>query len=318
MELNTCNLKKSLCKLPHLQVLEIIGISKEPLSSTEVSKIWGMNYCPYRKTDKPSVNYVFEIIKDLYKPRHHLHHSERFLSISYKESVQKRLSFLENKFDRRVGERKETENGYIITVRTIRCKAEADDDFERSKADSERQAIMSNHRNWRYRLNFKGLLLYLIDVHYNNKDPKRQDKDMKAISNKTVDNVFENFVTRQDNKDYFKFLQYFDVLGKVYGIRKKNTALIDIALEMQNLLTLLAPESLRYYFMRRCYDEIASSYALKGNTFLNRLSGKNPDKQILDTLREYKLNILKDLIVEEENTLKNMKRDLKITSQTIL
>lgn len=312
MELNPRNLKKSLCKLPHLQVLEIIGLSQEPLSSTKVSKIWGMNYSPYRKTKKPSVNYVFEIIKDLYKPRY-FHHSERFLSISCKKSVQKRLSFLENKFDPRVGEHKETENGYIITVRTIRSKAEADDDFERSKADSERQAIMNNHRNWRYRLNFKGLLLYLLDAHYNNKDPT-----IKPVSIKTIDNIFKNFLTRPDNTVEFKFLQYFDVLGNVYGRRKKITALVDIALEMQNLLTLLAPESLRNYFMRRCYDEVASSYALKGYTFFNRLPGKKPDKQILVALRRYKLNILKDLIAEEENTLENMKRDLKITSQTIV
>lgn len=300
--------------MPHLQVLEIIGLSPVPLSSTEVSKIWGTDYCAYRRTKKPSVNYVFEIIKDLYNPRPRLFHpTERFLSISYKESVQQRLSFLENKFNPPAGKRKETEDGYIITVNTIRTEAEAEDDRERSKADSERQAIMNNHRNWRYRLNFKGLLLYLIDTDYNNKN-KNKDKNQtikpKRIPIKTIDNVFKNFVSRPDNIVEFRFLRYFDVLDKVYGMSEKITILTEIALEMQNLLTLYAPESLRYNFMRRCYDAIASPYALKDNTLLNRLSGKNPDKQILDILREYKVNMLEDLIVEQEKSLENMYMEL--------
>lgn len=311
-------LKKSLSKPRYRQVLEIIGLSQTPLSPIEIARKWEERY--------PATNYLFEVIKNLYKLGH-LHHAERFLSISYNERSSERISVLEAKLEPKPGGDKEVVDGYEISVKTIRSRQEYEEDFKRTQTELEISKIKNNHRNWKYRLNLKGLLLYLISAHYHNEEAnrivasvrqKKKQSEIEAtkqvVSIKTIDCILENFIRRSDIRHDLIFLQYLIKLDDIYGSKTKVRIMTDIALELQYQLKILVPEYLKYYIIRRCYDVVAESYAIENNYFFKRLSSAE-DMQKKSELKVLKIKILKDLIPFEEQTLKNMKKDLEITEK---
>lgn len=95
-------------------------------------------------------------------------------------------------------------------------------------------------RNHRYNLNLKGLLLYLLAAHRNDR-----------IRPKTVNKIIKLFLETNPQFDFFEDLNAFEVLDE------KVNLLVNVALELQNQLKDLTTEYLANYMIRRFYTEIA-------------------------------------------------------------
>jgi hypothetical protein len=217
MSIKSNKLKKSLTSDPHMEVLKIFGLSPIALSTYEVFK---------QKKSK----YTYEVIKDLYK--------HGFLTKSYKESVQKEIDFLE----KHIGS-KGIVDEYDVMARTFSSfKEEQDID----RAILRISKLQNDRENWRYSLNFKGPLLYLIG------------NQTRKVSYAIINNMINNLNGGKE----FSFLEYFDVFDR----NEKIDLLIQIAVELQFNLMTYGREYLRFYIIKRCQEEISIWLAIKDNT----------------------------------------------------
>jgi hypothetical protein len=264
-------LKKSLTNELHTQILEIIGLGKEALSANEIVQR------SLKEHPSTTTKYTYEVIKELYRVDHlGQPHAERFLKISYGESAKGEISNIE---------------------------ATEKDDWIRPARIAQ---ITNNPRNWRYRLNYKGLLLYLIAVH-----------QAHQVNRRTINTMIRNLSSYSD----FEFLQYFDVFEK-----EKVDLLLEIALELQFQLKTLTPEYLRNYILNRCYDEITIDLSILDNPLFRHLSNLShipkfrkteQETNLILKLRNYKLKILNELMSSEQNRLKEMEQEKRSLSNTL-
>lgn len=376
-------LTKNLSNPLTLQVLQIIGSSEEPLSSTEIHNRWIKKFSIYRKIPGTQHSYIYEVIKNLYKPGH-LQHAERYVSITYKDKIAEKITLLRNKYD--------LKNLEVNEVRTRTLTI--DEGFERTKADLAIPGMANNPRNWKYLLNLKGLLLFLRSARSNSREVVEENKQQLKLAkinrikneqnelnnqlreidrlhknprNLTPDQYFVKHNKIQDRKSELhqmnllmnqkkrekrknernrfeknlfnsrstdmvirntmlknkkfhqkgtsnivnlEFLEYFDVFTELYGLNVRNSILIDIALELENLLPRVTSEFLKDYIIQRCYEEIKSDIALRNHP-LSILSKTQKDANANDTLEKYRLKVLKSLIPIQNAKMEEMKRDLE-------
>jgi hypothetical protein len=279
-------LKKSLTNLLHMHILEIIGLAKKPLSAYEILKK-SMNDHPLMTS-----RYFYEVVKELAKTQSEYlakPHSERFLKISYKEKVYKEIEQLEKKY--RLGSQKD-KAGMEISSRTFSNSAE---EKQIDKAMLRITNLKNKSRNWRFRLNFKGFLLYLISVHENRLDDKKLMK-IKVM----VRNLSQNIDTE------FRFLGYFEILDKEFGDVYKVHILVELAVELQYHLQDLTLEYLRYYVIRRLYEEVSFWLGFDENIFLkpSLLAKKEWERYV--RLQKYKIKLLNELITFEQKSIEDM------------
>lgn len=122
-------------------------------------------------------------------------------------------------------------------------------------------------RNWRYHLNFRGFLYYLILVHENGEDRKKLkliNKIVRSLSDRDID----------IDEDEFSMLQYFDIFDEVFGADYKVPILIEIAVELQYQLKKLTTKYLKYYIIRRLYAQISFSIELESDYIINKIMKK--------------------------------------------
>jgi len=97
---------------------------------------------------------------------------------------------------------------------------------------------------------------------------------------------------------------------------------VQIARELKFNLNVYSHEYLEYYIMRRCHEEISISLLIEDNFLIkkfSRLMKKHIENNELRTeLRNYKINILQQLIPFQLNMLEELMIDLKRTKQSIL
>jgi hypothetical protein len=260
---------KSLSKIEYMQVLEIIGLGNIASSSRQIEKQWIGN----RQTTN---SYIYEIIKKLHKPETAGQiDAERFLKVSYKETAIEKIRNIEA-----------TQKD--VYVRELKIAL-----------------ITNNPRNWRYRLNLKGFLLYLRLVGENDKADTRK-----------INSIINNLT----NYEEFDFLGYFDVFGNADKVK----LLVQIATELNSNLITYSREYLKYYIMKRCYEEISIWLDIQDNFFIKKFSRFMKKRDIEDSdkltaeLRNFKINIINELIPIHENMLVDLKIDLKKTKQSNL
>ena len=257
MSIKSNKLKKTLTNDPHMEALRIFGLSPIPLSTYEVFK--------QKKT-----KYAYEVIKDLY--------NNGYLTKSCKESVQYEIDFLE----KQIGS-KDIAHGYEVRSRTF---SGFNEQQKIDRAILRISSLENDRENWRYSLNFKGLLLYL------------NGHKARKINYKIINDIINKLKKEKE----FAFLQYFDVFDK----NEKIDLLIEIATELQFLLKTLTQEYLRNYIVNRCYDEIVIALPIDVNAMFNKLFAQEISKT-----REYRLRILDELIAIQQDRLKQMEQEKK-------
>ncbi len=142
-------------------------------------------------------------------------------------------------------------------------------------------------RNFRYSLNFKGFLLYLLTTY-----------NRGQINHKIINSMITNLSRFEE----FEFLEYFDI----FKGRQRVNLLIEIAVELQFQLKTLTPEYLRYYVLNRCNDEMTFWLGIENNVL--SLQRKKKSKR-QDELTNYKIKVLNELISIEDDRLKRRKQE---------
>ena len=267
-----------------MNVLRVIGSSPRPLSTYQIFK-------------QVHTKYAYEVIKDL--------HKNGFVMISYNEKTKNEIDML----DKQMGTTSVVDE-FKIRSRTF-SSFEEEQQIDRTIG---RISSLSNEpKNWRYSLNFKGFLLYLIG--YQN----------RKVNYKFTNIVIKNLKTSKE----FDFLEYLDTFqDDVFTTFEKIDLLIEIAIELQFQLKTLTKEYLSYYLKRRLYDEITSDIVVKTNPILNTISmlgSKNKheelkrqekERKVVRQLVQSKISLLMDLISKEKFMLESMVIDLEKTKQS--
>lgn len=94
------NIKKNLTRKDYRQVLEIIGLTENPLSRTQIVDRWSQKYERQLKKANENNNqnkYIYEVINNLFKLGN-LTHNERYLGITLREEADKQISDLNQKY----------------------------------------------------------------------------------------------------------------------------------------------------------------------------------------------------------------------------
>jgi hypothetical protein len=115
----------------------------------------------------------------------------------------------------------------------------------------------SERKNWRYSLNTRGLMLYLLAM------IKEENKGGGRKRNVEISNVLENL---SDNfqKEFPFLIHYKDIKDLYEQVPKQKksqyayfqvTYLKQIALELQNQIDTIDKEELHYYIIKRYYEE---------------------------------------------------------------
>jgi hypothetical protein len=232
------NLPKNLTNLKYTALLSVIGRSERPLSSYEIFERAGMS------------KYVYERIKELKGiPK------EPFNDMLTNPKYLKRNRELNPEYQ------KEYEQKLKAAARRLRFVTITGDD------DSDR-------RRWKYSLNFRGFLLYVVGE----SRAKRQDNGRlrKVISNHVI-------------LELAPFLQYWQDFEKS-GFNVIGT-LREIGIEFQNLLTVHNIEYLqrrvteRYFF---AVDRYFGRLKLAGSFHIYT---KIVDRQTHEKLKDYRLKM---------------------------
>jgi hypothetical protein len=282
----SAKLKKTLTKDRVLEVLEIAGLSSEPLSSYQIATLWGEKFSTDRNAE-PNIKYIYEVIRRLFRPGE-TSHPERFLSISYKRKVQEEVFALEKKY-----------NFWQLKPGEIRSITSADPNYTRVvRAGSRIDELKTNRRNWRYGLNLKGLLLYLVLADEYGRD--------KRIIHKVFTNVSNSNIGIID----LHFLQHFNVFEKLYNVKTLVEILTQIAIELKDMISRMTPKFLKNYILTRCYEEITIDISINNNFFLKAMKQVNEGK--LEELHNYKVKVLHELIPIERERLEEMEEELKV------
>ena len=299
-----------------MEVLEIIGLSEIPLSSYAVHQTWINKYSPDRNLVKSARHerfqhtYIYDIIKDYCKPDD-VDNPENYLRVSYQLPVMNELKQLVDKYNS-LPEEYQSED-YFNQVHVIETENQRRKLALEIKIDGihREQKFIKNHRNWRFALTIRGFIQYLLLVYIHDK-----------ISKRKINAMVDNLSKLQD----YKFLECLKVYSILDPSNERKTHLtLNIALELQNQFKILTSKSIKYYMMRRCYDEIASFYAEENRRYINYNFLKTSifkgfmdfkfDNLARNNLKMSKIMILKELIPMQEQLLNDMITDLKTSNQ---
>jgi hypothetical protein len=254
------NLPKKLTNLKYTSFLSVIGMSERPLSSYEIFKQTGKS------------KYVYEMIKELTGiPR------ESFNDMLTNPKYLKRNRESNPQYQR------EYEQKIKAAARGMRFLSITGDDFD--------------PRKWKYALNFRGFLLYLVGE----SKAKRQDNRRlrKVISNPVI-------------LELAPFLQYWQDFEKS-GFDVTDT-LREIGMEFQNLLTYKID-----YLQRR----VTERYFFAVDNYFGRLKRasffhiyiKTVDRQTDLKVRDYRLKMYSMLNEWHKNEIELNNEMLHIYSE---
>jgi hypothetical protein len=127
--------------------------------------------------------------------------------------------------------------------------------------------LESDRRNWKYSLNTRGLVLYLLAIiNEENRDARKRKRNVK-ISH-VLENLSENYNVE------FRFLEYYKEIKELYYTIAKDEhkseykyfqvgCLKRIALELQNVIDTIDKAELDYYITKR-YEEDSTWYFITG------------------------------------------------------
>ena len=298
------NIKKNLTRKDYRQVLEIIGLTENPLSRTQIVDRWSQKYERQLKKANENNNqnkYIYEVINNLFKLGN-LTHNERYLGITLREEADKQISDLNQKYGNTTYSNHDTgmseskivyldnrqifEDNFEVDVVDFGNQNELEKTNKKSKSERMIELIENNPRNWKFTLNLKGLLLYLINTDTHNKriiiDNQSDFNNKKFHSNRDNKIIHEGIIgyktiykiiTNLAKKEYcinsaYKVLQHVMIISRIDGKKAFVKFLTDISLELQNQLKLNA-SYLEYYIFRRCYEWIKFWYEIESfETFI--------------------------------------------------
>jgi hypothetical protein len=165
---------------------------------------------------------------------------------------------------------------------------------------SEILQIQNNKKKWRYLLNVRGLVLYILGE-------IRQEKSEKRVHNKRISNVLRNLSVRRED---MPFLYYYEVFRKEYEKLASIEKLPDyyevelikkITEELQYIVYTADIALLRYWVARRYSSEISYyivAASLNGLLILTRelsLSIRNYQMKNLLAMKSYMVDHLRDI-----------------------
>jgi len=165
--------------------------------------------------------------------------------------------------------------------------------------------IKDNTANYRYSLNIRGFLLYLINIKSNIKDSYIQK----------VEKIIENLLCNKEVKRQFYFLNHPQSIDSIIGGKKNRIEILrQVAKEMESILD--------YSPMSEIIQESTMRYFNKINRIISQFPGFScrslGDEEYKKWL-DYKTRILKSMIGYEKNMLSNIQKELKLTkNQSIL
>ena len=201
------------------------------------------------------------------------------------------------------------------------------------------QPMLNLTVDWRYQLTLKGLLFYLISTICHNETTKEERKKLaqhKIVKTKTINEVIKITSEISNKKQDLRFLNCFQVFDEIYDTKTKVDIILQIARELENLVSERTSEFLRDYVITRCYDEVTIKIAdIQKSEMIHNLRHKCADDLVvqrvkkwkslklkrkeqiieLDRLEQYKEKILYKLIPITKSRLENMMEDLKTTKQ---
>jgi hypothetical protein len=232
------NLPKNLTNTRYMVLLSIIGTSEIPLSTYQI----------FQRTGKSK--YVYEMIKELTGiPKEPF--TDRLTNPKYRKRNRQSNPQYQKEYEQKV--KAAARGARFVTIT-------GDDDFDR--------------RKWKYSLNFRGFLLYLVGESRS----KRQD-------NRRLRRVISNPVILEQAP----FLQYwqdferskFDVTG----------TLRQIGIEFQNLLTIYNVEYLQRRVTERYFFALDSYFGRLKRAGLFHIYIKIVDRQTHGKLKDYRLKM---------------------------
>ena len=285
-----------------------MGLSPRPISRREIFREWHKIHSP-----KIRKKYIYDLVKNLYV--------EGFLTFIYNPRKNSQTEELLN-----------PTKGELIVTGSVPW----DEEMKRAMVNSD------GEMNWEYELTLKGLLLYLISTICHNDTTKKERKKLaqhKIIKTKTINEVIINVSKISDKKQDLTFLKFFQVIGEIYDTKTKVDIILQIAKELNNLVSEMTFEFLRNYVINRCYDEVIIKIGeiekdQRNYSFMNkmlkvggRLSAQDVEIADAETVRsdmdlkklkQYKKKILNELIPITIDRLISMKEDWKATQQEII
>lgn len=223
----------------------------------------------------------------------------RFLKISYKnqelaKAVQKGKKIVPN-------HRIVDDKGYDYVF--IEDFTDADEEFRKKFNEME-----GNPRNYRYSLNIRGLLLYLLGVNDINIKTNKKHTDTRKIS-RVLENLSENC------KNDFPFLLYYKDFQRVLGKPFMIHLFKDISVELQNQLDTSSIPFLTYWVTFR-YISILNKHLsrLVDNMFLPFVKSEMNRDNLLK-FKHYKAYILEFLKEYQEKQLESTNYMIKMTHE---
>ena len=210
------------------QVLEVVGLRTTPLSRGQIFDEWHNIHSPKPNERK---NYIYDVVKYLY--------------------VEGYLAFLLDK-------KSQDSESLNSNIRVVTIEGEIPWNKE------ENATYVKSDSSWRYQLTLKGLLFYLISTICHNETTKEERKKLaqhKIVKTKTINEVIKITSEISNKKQDLRFLNCFQVFDEIYDTKTKVDIILQIARELENLVSERTSEFLRDYVITRCYDEVTIKIA---------------------------------------------------------
>jgi hypothetical protein len=284
-------------KTTRMQVLELIGLSPEPLFPTEIHDTWFDCYSPYRKLNLEKKDrehtHIFKIVKDLAGHPG----SVKFLKtkIGYTKIAQNQIDSIRKEYGI-MPEQYPPDSlvGILVMNPTF-------DQNKKMNAELEIDRIMNDKKNqvYSYRLNFRGFLQYLRWLY-----------EYGRINTKKIDTIRKNLIVLDPELSFLHYFEAFDINGRT-------NILIEISEQLQNALDEMTEEYLQREAMFRLYNDILFWDSFYDRDQFRAFRKPNVKDDMLH-FKEFREKILAILIPLEENWVQRMKVDKQRTKESIV
>lgn len=181
--------------------------------------------------------------------------------------------------------------------------------------------------NWKFRLNIRGLLLYILGRFGEDSNKEKKKKKKVKYNVRGLHNVLENL--SQNYSGDFPFLLYYSDIKKVFdNLLRQNIPkylqieiLKNIAFELRSLLDTASIEDLNYEVTKRYYDKIRLFF-FERFSLLTSITPLIEDRGLVDLdtankITKYQSKISEYLIFKQEKDLDEMKKRSKYYSEEL-
>ena len=176
---------------------------------------------------------------------------------------------------------------------------------------AENSEIKKNTRNWRYELNIRGLILYILGEIELEKNESRKH-------NNRISKVLQHLYEYKANKQKFPFLRFYENFRDKYKqIESKERLpayyevklLKKISLELQNLVRTADIDLLNYWVTRRFSGEITYYFIALRRTMLSSLLNRE-DVLFFADYQLRNLEVIMEYLVDEYKKVQTIYNDL--------